>query len=169
MRRGRGAASYQVLRPCESTGVNGCMCGMRLCARAAFIKPRGRRCREESGVGIKRQSNAKRGGGLLFVVVSGRWHTTQGVGGGLMMTTVIMTAMIRGQQRQRGDGGGGDGRGGIIVPHPRPAPPSSARRASPPRVVVVRFAPATLPSAVGRAILLILLVVDARRSGIAVQ
>ena len=38
--------------------------------------------RVESGVGIKRQSNAKRGGGLLFVVVSGRWHTTQGVGRG---------------------------------------------------------------------------------------
>ena len=169
MRRGRGAASYQAPRPCVSTGVDGWMRGMCLCARAAFIKPRGQRCREESGVGIKRQSNAKRGGGLLFVIVSGRWHTTQGVGGGRMTTTAITTAMIRGQQRQRGDGGGGDGRGGIIVPRPCPAPPSHARRASLPRIVVVRFAPATSPSAVGRTVLLILLVVDARWSGIAVQ
>jgi hypothetical protein len=137
MRRGRGAASYQAPRPCVSTGVDGWMRGMRLCARAAFIKPRVRRCREESGVGIKRQSNAKRGGGLLFVVVSRRWHTTQGVGGGRMTTTAITTAIIRGQQRQRGDDGDGNGRGGIIVPRPRPAPPSHARRASPPHVIVV--------------------------------
>jgi hypothetical protein len=47
----------------------------------------------------------------------------------------------------------------VLVP---PLHPMQARRASPPRVGVVRFASATSPSAVGRAVLLILLVVDAR-------
>jgi hypothetical protein len=60
------------------------MRGMRLCARATAIEPRGQRCREESGVGQKRQSNAKQGVGLLFAVVRGKGGTRRG----LLVTTM---------------------------------------------------------------------------------